>query len=553
LAERVSRAPRRLRKPRWLRKLREWSARYLPAEIVGTACAVAGAFVAFQLTGERAIAAIAATVAENVGFYTILAGVEWRRQSAKDDTGAAVTALRTARALSIEFGPAEVLDSVLLRPSSMYLGAVVTGNAASGALLGKLIADALFYAAAITSYEITRRPRCRRPGFGIDPHPQAVRPNVGARTEDDLDRRHGTPVLMMDLDVVADAYRALTTALPDVTVHYAMKCNPHGPVLSRLKSLGSRFEIASAAELDELCAIGVDPAEVLFSNPVKPVDHIARSYATGVRQFAFDSYEELAKLADAAPGSAAFVRLAAHDVGSDVPSEGKFGVDPDSAVALLLAARERGLRPQGIAFHVGSQMMWPHAWQAPLQMAGEVMDKLAADGVYLETVNVGGGFPARYATRPPPLSAYAEVITAGLASLPYPVQALAEPGRVLVAEAGTLVATVIGTATRAGRRWIHLDVGAFNGLMECLETNNRLRFPVTDSLFAPTRELCHLTGPSCDSQDTILFDVDMSAGLSAGDRVYIGSAGAYTAVYASSFNGFTVPTVRCAERDDVPI
>jgi ornithine decarboxylase len=88
-------------------------------------------------------------------------------------------------------------------------------------------------------------------------------------------------------------------------------------------------------------------------------------------------------------------------------------------------------------------------------------------------------------------------------------------------------------------------VGAFNGLMESLETNNRLRFPVSDSRHNPVRDRFHLTGPTCDSQDTILFDVELSADLATGDRVYIGSTGAYTTVYASTFNGFGGPSVRC--------
>jgi ornithine decarboxylase len=119
---------------------------------------------------------------------------------------------------------------------------------------------------------------------------------------------------------------------------------------------------------------------------------------------------------------------------------------------------------------------------------------------------------------------------------------VAEPGRVLVAEAGVLVSTVIGTARRYGRKWVHLDVGAFNGMMESLETHNTLRFPVTDSLRSDDVELCHLTGPSCDGQDTILYDVPLSKGLAAGDRVFIGNAGSYTTSYASTFNGFSLPS-----------
>jgi ornithine decarboxylase len=360
-----------------------------------------------------------------------------------------------------------------------------------------------------------------------------------------LDHEEHTPVLLMDLAKVDALYRAMTTALPGIGLYYAMKCNPYRPLLTRLKSMGCGFEVASLTELSELVAIGVDPAEVLFSNPVKPVRHIAGAYVAGVRRFTFDSVAELAKLAAAAPGAAAVVRLATSDTGSDVPSEGKFGVAPQAAAALLVSARDLGLRPYGVAFHVGSQMMRPQAWRAPLAVTAEIMTTLAARDVYLEMVNVGGGFPARYSTPPPPLAEYGRVIGAGLAELPYPVRAVAEPGRALVAEAGTLIANVIGTAYRFGRRWVHLDVGAFNGLMESLETQNRLRFPVHDSLNRKIRQLCHLTGPTCDSQDTILFDVELSAGLSAGDRVYIGATGAYTTAYASSFNGFGPPDVRC--------
>lgn len=355
-----------------------------------------------------------------------------------------------------------------------------------------------------------------------------------------------SPVLEMDLDVVGAAYRRMTEALPGVALHYAMKCNGYRPVLRRLRDLGCGFEIASANELDELAAIGVAAADVLFSNPVKAPAQIAHTFAAGVRQFAFDSTSELDKLAELAPGSQVVVRLAAPDIDSDVPSEGKFGVDPDSAVELLLAARDRGLRPHGVAFHVGSQMMRPTAWKGPLDEVAVMMTTLDAYGVRLEIVDVGGGFPAPYDLPPPPMVDYGSVIRTGLDRLPYPVRAVAEPGRALVAEAGTLVATVIGTAVRSGRKWVHLDVGAFNGLMESLETGNRLRFPVRDSLDAPEREPCHLTGPTCDSQDTILFDVPLSPDLTTGDKVFIESAGAYTTVYASTFNGFTVPDVRVA-------
>lgn len=354
-----------------------------------------------------------------------------------------------------------------------------------------------------------------------------------------------TPVLVMDLSVIAAAYRRFTATMPSIAVHYATKCNPHRDVLATLRSLGCRFEIASARELDLLIGLGVDPSTLLYSNPVKPEAHVRAAHARGVRCFAFDSMDEAAKLAALAPGCNAIVRLAARTARSSVPSEGKFGVDPDSAVRLLVEARALGLCPFGVAFHVGSQMLMPKAWRPPLVAVRSMMHRLADMGIFLKLVDLGGGFPATYDETPPPLERYAAVIQHGLDSLPYRVQAVVEPGRAIVAEAGVLTATVIGTAVRGGKRWIHLDVGAFNGLMESLETGNSLRFPVSDSRGSTVRDRFHLTGPTCDSQDTILFDVELSADLATGDLVYIATSGAYTTAYASTFNGFDVPAVSC--------
>lgn len=351
-----------------------------------------------------------------------------------------------------------------------------------------------------------------------------------------------TPFLVLDLDRVTAAYRGFTSALPGVDVHYAMKCNPDVRVLERLHSLGGRFEIASVAELRALVEIGVEGADVLYSNPVKPAAHVAEAWRAGVWRFAVDGEAELAKLAVHAPGAAVYARIRTAIGDNTVPSEGKFGVSPARAAELLRRARDTGLRPYGLAFHVGSQMLAPTAWEAAVRQAGGVLRELAADGIRLELLDLGGGFPARYDTEPPPLADFAAAIFDALpVHLPYVPPVLAvEPGRGLVAEAGVMVATVIGLAERAGRRWVHLDVGAFNGFMEALETGNRLRFPVSDSR-GSAPEPAHLTGPTCDSQDTILFDVPMSANLAVDDRVYLGSAGAYTTSYASDFNGFAVP------------
>ena len=357
---------------------------------------------------------------------------------------------------------------------------------------------------------------------------------------------HPTPFLLVDLEAVDRAYRAITDALPDVAIRYATKCNPDPRILARLHRSGSGFEIASCSELQTLTSLGVRAEDVIFSSPIKPWKHIREAARAGVWRFAFDSTSELDKLAEHAPGAAVYVRLATSGPDSTVPSEGKFGVGGGQAVELMRHARSLGLHPYGIAYHVGSQMTDPKAWEDATRRSAAVLRELQAHDITLGMLNIGGGFPARYADPVPDLADYGACIRQAVdRHLPYPIQLCAEPGRALVAEAGVLVATVIGTAERAGRSWLHLDVGAFNGMMETLLTQNRLIYPLADSRAAADRRAYHLTGPTCDSQDTMFFGVSLSHGLVPGDQVYIYTAGAYTTCYASAFNGFTVPTTHC--------
>ncbi|GAA3448887.1 hypothetical protein [Dactylosporangium matsuzakiense] len=143
-------------------RLGRWAARYLPSEVVGAAAAVATA-TAFAAAGHAAVAAaVAATVAEVIGFYGVMALRLWRRQRRQRDADgrpdrAGRAAARVARQLLAEFGLAEVADSVLIRPAAMLAGPLLTGATAGGTLLGKLLADLVFYTVVILSYERLRR------------------------------------------------------------------------------------------------------------------------------------------------------------------------------------------------------------------------------------------------------------------------------------------------------------------------------------------------------------------------------------------------------------
>jgi ornithine decarboxylase len=353
-----------------------------------------------------------------------------------------------------------------------------------------------------------------------------------------------TPYLVTDLDTVARRHAAFGRALPGVQAFYAMKCNPAPEVLTTLAGHGASFEVASLGELRVLQRLGVDPAEVLYSNPVKPPAHVAEAHRAGLWRFSFDSPNELAKIAEHAPGSAVYVRLRVDDKASVFPLSRKFGADVDDAYELMILARRLGLRPYGITFHVGSQCGNTTAWRQAIGDSGALMARLQAVGIEIAMLDLGGGFPARYVEDVPSIGA---MVTPALDELlPYRPELLAaEPGRHLVAEAAVMAAGVIGRERRGDENWLFVDVGAYNGMMETLQTANGWNYPLWTSV-ADHADVPHLpftvTGPSCDSSDTVFVDVPLPATLDVGDTLYIGSAGAYTLSYASAFNGFDPPT-----------
>lgn len=358
------------------------------------------------------------------------------------------------------------------------------------------------------------------------------------------ERRPPTPCLVVDLDLVAENYRALREALPDAEIYYAVKANPARPVVMRLAALGSKFDTASIHEIRQCLDYGIDPARMAFGSTIKKERDVAAAFARGVDLYAFDSAAELAKIGRAAPGARVLCRLLTAGTGADWPLSEKFGCREDMAVALLGEAAGLGLAPCGVSFHVGSQQRDVTQWDAAIGRAAAVFAALARRGTQLETINLGGGFPARYRPDAPPLGAYGEAIARALrrhfgAS---PPRVMIEPGRCIPGDAGLIQAEVVLISRKGGgedRRWVYLDVGRFGGLPEVMDEaiQYRLRTPRDGGPTGPVA----LAGPTCDEAD-MLYEragYELPLALEIGDRIEILSAGAYTAAYASvGFNGF---------------
>jgi ornithine decarboxylase len=355
---------------------------------------------------------------------------------------------------------------------------------------------------------------------------------------------HETPFVVVDLQLVADRYRQLADALPMADIYYAIKANPAAPILELLVRLGSNFDVASPAEVEMCLAAGAHPRQISYGNTVKKMRDIEFAYDRGVRLFAFDCDAELDKLAVAAPGATVFCRIATDGGGAEWPLSRKFGCDHHTASDLLLKAHEKGFSV-GASFHVGSQQTDHLAWDGALARIGEVFSALRDRDITPALVNIGGGFPGHYLhDNVPAVVDYGRAITASLrqhfgADLP---RVIAEPGRYLVADAGVLQTEVVLVSRRNmedEQRWVYLDAGVFNGLIETIgdSIKYRIRTPHDGGPTGPVA----LAGPTCDSFDVIYEKAgyELPLALDAGDRVEFLSTGAYTTTYASvAFNGF---------------
>jgi len=353
-----------------------------------------------------------------------------------------------------------------------------------------------------------------------------------------------SPFLLVDLDIVRDRFERLVRALPETTIHYAVKANPAPEVLSLLNDLGSSFDVASPGEIARCLSVGVDPARLSYGSTIKKERDIAWAHDRGVRLFAVDSDAELRKIADSAPGSTVFCRIASDGAGADWPLSRKFGCEPELALELLLAAHHQHLGV-GLSFHVGSQQRDPEAWDRALATVADVYAVLRANDIEPAVVNLGGGFPASYLERVPDISAYGEAVSGSLHRRfgdRLPDRVIIEPGRYLVADAGVIqteVVLVSRKARGADTRWVYLDVGLFGGLAEVIDEaiRYRIRTPHDGGPVGPVV----LAGPSCDSAD-VLYEragYRLPLALRDGDRIELLSTGAYTSTYSSVwFNGF---------------
>lgn len=357
-----------------------------------------------------------------------------------------------------------------------------------------------------------------------------------------------SPFLAIDLDVIEEKYHQLIKGFEKASIYYAVKANPLDEIVALLAGMGSCFDVASIYELEKLQRLNVPAERISCGNTIKKRSDIKAFYDYGVRLFATDAESDLRNIAQYAPGSKVYIRILTEgSEGADWPLSRKFGSNTEMATELAIQARDLGLVPYGVSFHVGSQQRDIDVWDGAIAKVKVIFERLQREqGIKLQMINMGGGFPVNYLQKANALETYVTEITRFLGEnfgddLP---EIILEPGRSIVGEAGILVSEIVLISRKsatAQERWVYTDVGKFNGLIETLDES--IKYPLATSRDGDGSETGEvvLAGPTCDGLD-IMYEkmrYELPLSLEIGDRIFWFSTGAYTASYSSiEFNGF---------------
>jgi len=359
-----------------------------------------------------------------------------------------------------------------------------------------------------------------------------------------LAKIHGTPLVVVDHEVLRKNYEQFRKHLPRVQVYYAVKANSDSAIVQTFYDVGASFDVASMAEflivhekikhLPERQRQDFIWDRIIYANPIKAIETLEQldQYKPLIT---YDNHEEVLKIARYAPHSGLVLRLGVPNTGSMVELSSKFGALPGEAVDLIAFAHNNKLNVEGLSFHVGSQCTNVQNYSQALHLAAGVFSEARTRGFDLKLLDIGGGFPAHYDSSVPAFESLAKTINAELDRLfPVPIEILAEPGRFLVASAATAIAQIIGKAVRGGKLCYYLDDGVYQTYSGVIF--DHCQYHLKSFRKDPT-QLCAVFGPTCDALDTISL-VEQLPDMDRGELVYSENMGAYCAASSTYFNGF---------------
>lgn len=350
---------------------------------------------------------------------------------------------------------------------------------------------------------------------------------------------------VVDLQRIIAKYQEWVENLPRVKPFYAIKCNPNTAIIKLLASLGTNFDCASRAEIQQILGCGIASDRIIFANPCKMKSHLEFAKASDVDLMTFDNSHELTKIAASFPNARLLLRIITDDSQSVCRFSTKFGAPLDTTFKLLTLAKELNLNVIGVSFHVGSGCMSSSSFVAAIRAAHGVFQEAEQLGFNFTMLDLGGGWPGSNTDRIS-FPVIANAIRPVLDEL-FPVDKvdiIAEPGRYFVFESHTFAVNIYAKRTvesSDGERHFlyYINDGVYQSFNCILFDHYTPTVSILNPSDVPSGEQFKSTifGPTCDSMDCISKDIDLPE-LNVGDWLYFKNMGAYTVAAASPFNGF---------------
>ena len=360
-----------------------------------------------------------------------------------------------------------------------------------------------------------------------------------------LAQAYGTPLYVYSESALTDAFKAYEQAFAanQPLICYAVKANGNLSVLKHFAALGSGFDIVSGGELQRVLAAGGEAGKVIFSGVGKSRDEIKLALEVGVKCFNVESLPELDRINEVAAdmGQTAAISLRinpdvdaqTHPYISTGLKENKFGIAfVDAMGAYRHAAALPNLRIVGIDCHIGSQLIDLSPLAEALERLLVLVDQLAAEGIALQHIDIGGGVGIVYNDEAQPdLQAYADTVARLLADRPQHL--VMEPGRSLVGNAGLLLTQVEFVKQGEGKNFVIVDA-AMNDLMRPALYQAYHAIEAVEPHSDVPAVLADVVGPICETGDFLAKERELA--VLAGDLLAVKSAGAYASSMASNYN-----------------
>lgn len=382
----------------------------------------------------------------------------------------------------------------------------------------------------------------------------------------------GTPTYVYSAETLVSHYQRLATAFGALRplICYSVKSCSNLAICDLLRQQGSGFDVVSEGELRRVLKIGADPKDVVFAGVGKSDAELTYALDAGVGLFNVESASELERLSDLAQqgGTVASVALRvnpdvdadAHDYTTTGRKEDKFGIDHDQVLPLIEQfATSTSVQLRGIHLHIGSPVYDPQAYVDAIDVALRLIERIAELGVTIDTLNIGGGFPADYDSREVASpEEFAHAVRGKLAGRDLKI--VMEPGRLIAANAGVLVTRVLHTKRSGDKQFLVTDAAMNDLLRPALYGAYHFIWPVHAGGRVPTTREARqsfdglsrydVVGPVCESGDFFARDRELPA-MQRGDLLAVFSAGAYGMSMASQYNSRPRPAEVLVEQSDV--